>query len=78
MKDTSDNMKLITSKTCPPCKLIKEYIEENCIGGVHILDIDTAVGMDLAVKHSVRSVPTLVDGEDVISGLDEIKERLKP
>jgi len=57
---------------------VKEYIEEEGIGGVRILDISTGQGMDLAVKHSIRSVPALIDGDEVISGVDEIKARLKP
>ena len=71
-------MILITSKTCPPCKIIKEYIKENAIGGVRVLDIDDKEGMDLAVKHGLRAVPALIDGEDIMSGTDEIKKRLTP
>jgi len=74
---TKDNMILITSKTCPPCKVVKAYIAEQNIEGIEVLDISEKAGMDLVIEHGLKAVPTLIDGEDVITSVDDIKDRLK-
>ena len=55
---------LFTTKTCPNCKLAKEYLK-----GINYLLIDTEENMELAAKYGVMQAPTLV----VVQG-DQVKK----
>ena len=46
---------LFTTKTCPNCKLAKEYLKD-----VDYTVIDAEENMDLAVQYGVMQAPTLV------------------
>ena len=46
---------LFTTKTCPNCKLAKEYLKD-----VDYVVIDAEENMDMAVKYGVMQAPTLV------------------
>ncbi len=46
---------LFTTKTCPNCKLAKEYLK-----GINYLLIDAEENMELAAKYGVMQAPTLV------------------
>ena len=52
---------LSTTKTCPNCKLAKEYL-----GNTSYMLIDAEENKELALKYKVRQAPTLVvvDGEE--------------
>ena len=50
---------LFTTKTCPNCKLAKEYLK-----GVSYIPIDAEENMELATKYGIMQAPTLV----VVSG----------
>lgn len=57
-----ENVKyLFTTKTCPNCKLAKEYLKEE-----QYVIIDAEENMELAVKYGVMQAPTLVvvNGDD--------------
>lgn len=57
-----DNMKyLFTTKTCPNCKLAKEYLKEE-----QYVIIDAEENMELAGRYGVMQAPTLV----VVNGSD--------
>ena len=57
---TPENVKyLFTTKTCPNCKLAKEYLQ-----GIAYVPIDAEENMELAVRYGVMQAPTLV----VVSG----------
>ena len=55
---------LFTPKTCPNCKLAKEYLK-----GINYLLIDAEENMELAAKYGVMQAPTLV----VVQG-DQVKK----
>ena len=55
---------LFTTKTCPNCKLAKEYLK-----GINYLLIDAEENMELAAKYGVMQAPTLV----VVQG-DQVKK----
>ncbi|MGN0345749.1 MAG: ribonucleoside triphosphate reductase [Lachnospiraceae bacterium] len=46
---------LFTTKTCPNCKLAKEYL-----GSVNYIPVDAEENVELALKYKVRQAPTLV------------------
>ena len=46
---------LFTTKTCPNCKLAKEYLKD-----VEYVVIDAEENMDMAAKYGVMQAPTLV------------------
>lgn len=46
---------LFTTKTCPNCKLAKEYLK-----GIHYVTIDAEENMELAGRYGVMQAPTLV------------------
>ena len=46
---------LFTTKTCPNCKLVKEYLKN-----VHYVTIDAEENMELARRYGVMQAPTLV------------------
>ena len=52
---------LFTTKTCPNCKLAKEYLK-----GVSYIPIDAVENMELATKYGIMQAPTLVvvNGEE--------------
>ena len=52
---------LFTTKTCPNCKLAKEYLK-----GVSYIPIDAEENMELATKYGIMQAPTLVvvNGEE--------------
>ena len=55
---------LFTTKTCPNCKLAKEYLK-----GVSYIPIDAEENMELATKYGIMQAPTLV----VVSGEEYTK-----
>ena len=55
---------LFTTKTCPNCKLAKEYLK-----GINYLLIDAEENMELAAKYGIMQAPTLV----VVHG-DQVKK----
>lgn len=55
-REEEKNIKfLFTTKTCPNCKLAKEYLKD-----VDYTIVDAEENMDLAVQYGVMQVPTLV------------------
>ena len=57
-KESAKNY-LFTTKTCPNCKLAKEYLKD-----VEYTVIDAEENMELAMKYGVMQAPTLVVVED--------------
>ena len=57
----TDMKYLFTTKTCPNCKMAKEYLKN-----VQYVPIDAEENMELAAKYGVMQAPTLVvvDGEE--------------
>ncbi len=50
---------LFTTKTCPNCKLVKQYL-----GNFPYIQIDAEENPELACKYNVRQAPTLVVVQD--------------
>ncbi|MDE7478364.1 MAG: ribonucleoside triphosphate reductase [Lachnospiraceae bacterium] len=63
-KGGQNNTYLFTTKTCPNCKLAKQYLQN-----VDYTIVDAEENMELAVKYGVRQAPTLV----IVAGQSEQK-----
>lgn len=69
MKDVT----LLTTQTCPYCKMAKEFLVQN-----HIQFIEKDINFDAKARNelarrNIQGVPTLFIGEDVVVGLDKEK-----
>lgn len=54
-------MILLTSTSCAPCKVIKDFITENDIEYmIRVVDISSEEGLKLVQDNAVRSVPALI------------------
>jgi glutaredoxin len=72
---------LATSKTCGPCRVVKNKLESLGLV-VEIKDYTIPEDMEFFRTHNIRSVPRLVldDGEgnvEIIQGIDDIVEAVK-
>ena len=45
---------------CGPCKMMASTVTEAMSSGMNITKIDVDEDQDMSVKHSVRSVPTMI------------------
>ncbi|HBY71314.1 MAG TPA: ribonucleoside triphosphate reductase, partial [Lachnospiraceae bacterium] len=54
--DEEDRLFLFTTKTCPNCKIAKEYLK-----GISYTVIDAEENADLTHKYSIMQAPTLVE-----------------
>ena len=54
-EDSDDVRYLFTTKTCPNCKLAKEYLKN-----VPYVLMDAEENMELAAKYGIMQAPTLV------------------
>ena len=59
-------MKYFSATWCGPCKVFKPVMNEISGEGHSVQFIDVDESQDLAVKHSVRSVPTTIIEENGI------------
>jgi len=56
---------LITTSTCPNCPAAKNYVKENNLTHIKIVEADTSEdNMKLAMSFGVTSVPTFVIKDD--------------
>ena len=64
-------MILFTAAWCSSCSNVKKTLDtKGCV--YETVDVDSESGMDLAAKHSIRSLPSaLIDG-NVINGAQNI------
>lgn len=64
-------MILFTASWCGQCSNVKKTLDAKGIA-YETIDVDSESGMELAAKHSIRSLPSaLIDG-NVISGAQNI------
>lgn len=68
-------MRLFSASWCGPCKTVKQYIADNKIAGVTILDADTEEHKDEFRKLGIRGIPVLEtpDGTLMRESTDIIK-----
>lgn len=66
-------MLLVTSSWCLPCKDMKAWMVKNGIEDVEVLDIEKDYIQILATGNSIPVIPTLLDGNDVYVGREQIK-----
>ena len=59
-------MKYFSATWCGPCKVFKPVMNEIAGEGYSVQFIDVDESQDLAVKHSIRSVPTTIIEENGI------------
>lgn len=65
-------MKLFTGKYCMPCKMLKQWLNENNIKIEEVLADDN---MEEVERLNIKQTPTLVlDDETIIAGKDNIEE----
>lgn len=69
-------MKLLTTDWCVQCKPVKKFIEENGFD-VTIVDASDGVGAKAMDHFGLRSVPSLIDGNTVVSGAKNVIEYLQ-
>ncbi len=71
-------MIIFTAKWCAPCASLKQWISEQ-VGIEHIsiryIDIDKEP--DVARTNGIRSIPTLVDGNTLLSGNENIRPHIQ-
>lgn len=68
-------MKIFTGKFCMPCKMLKQWLQENNIEIEEVLAEDN---MDEVEKYGVKQTPTLLlDDGTLIANKDEIIEYLE-
>lgn len=69
-------MRLLTMKGCMPCKMVKQYIDENNIEGIEILNVEDHE--DLVEQYSIRQTPSMIlDDGTVLAGKDNIIDYLE-
>ncbi len=51
--------KLFTTPTCPACPMVKEFMQEIDIEGMHI-NAASPEGAEEAAKYEIKSVPTVI------------------
>ena len=65
-------MKLVTGKFCMPCKMLKQWLDDNNIKVDEVLSDDI---MDEVDRLGIKQTPTLIlDDETLIAGKDNIVE----
>lgn len=68
-------MKIFTGKFCMPCKMLKQWLQENNIEIEEVLAEDN---MDEVEKYGVKQTPTLLlDDGTLIANKDDIIEYLE-
>jgi len=64
-------MRLITMKGCIPCKMVKQYLEENNIQGVDILNVED--NEEIVEQYNIKQTPSMIlDDGTVLAGKDNI------
>lgn len=65
-------MKIVTGKFCMPCKMLKDYLNQN---DIHVDEVYADEEPELVERLGIKQTPTLVlDDDTIISGLDSIEE----
>lgn len=68
-------MKIYSGKFCVPCKMLKEWLQEN---NIKIEELMVDEHTDDVVRLQIKQTPTLVlDDERLIAGKDNIIEYLE-
>jgi len=62
---------LIGAEWCNPCKRVKTFLDNRGIDYVYV-DVDTEEGMGLAKDWSIRTVPSMEVGGNIIVGEEKI------
>jgi len=66
-------MILVSMTSCMPCKMVKQYIQENNIEGVEVINVEDHE--DIVEKYNIRQTPSLIlDDDTVLAGKDNIIE----
>ena len=67
----SDDILLLTTKTCPNCKAAKQMLDKS---GILYTVIDAENNPEIAEKFNVHQAPTLISGQNVYSGIASVKQ----
>lgn len=69
-------MKLLTMPSCIPCKMVKEYFQQNDITNIEILDVTEHE--DIVEQYNIKQTPSLIlDDGTVLAGKDDIIEHFE-
>lgn len=69
-------MKLLTMPGCIPCKMVKEYFQQNDITDIEILDVTEHE--DIVEQYNIKQTPSLIlDDGTVLAGKDNIIEHFE-
>lgn len=64
-------MIIFTAAWCSSCSGLKKTLDSKSIS-YDTVDVDSEEGMELAAKHSIRSLPSALIDENVISGAHNV------
>jgi glutaredoxin 3 len=67
------NVTILTTRTCPYCRMAKEFLAQNKI---HFVEKDAnsdPQAHDEMTRRKITGVPAFLIGEDVVVGLDKVK-----
>lgn len=63
-------MRLLTMPGCMPCKMVKQYFQDN---NIEADIIDVTENEDLVEKYQIKQTPSLIlDDDTVLAGKDNI------
>ncbi len=65
-----DNIMLFTTKTCPNCRAAKQMLDK---AGIAYTVIDAEENADLSMQYNISQAPSIVAGEEVFSGIANVK-----
>lgn len=64
-------MILFTSSWCSQCGNVKKTLDSKGIA-YETIDVDTEIGMELAAKYSIRSLPSALIDDKIVAGAQNI------
>ncbi len=64
-------MIIFTAAWCSSCSGLKKTLDSKSIS-YDTVDVDSPEGMELAAKHCIRSLPSALIGDNVVSGAQNI------
>lgn len=64
-------MILFTAYWCNACRLVKKTLDSKSIA-YETIDVDSPEGMELAAKHSIRSLPSALIDDKIVAGAQNI------
>lgn len=64
-------MIIFTSSWCSGCRNVKKTLDSKSIA-YETIDVDSEEGMELAAKYSIRSLPSALINDNIVTGVQNI------